>query len=105
MTFMRTASRQTLPGTPLSACMRPSCPATARSVNRTFGLYAEHPGMLDRMDGAAQTPQTPPSDSPMDRLALAIRRERQTQGLSLSETAQRAGIGQSPQSPPESHRG
>jgi len=61
--------------------------------------------MLDRMDGAAQTPQTPPYDSPMDRLALALRRERQQQGLSLSETAKRAGIGKSTLSQLESGGG
>lgn len=45
-------------------------------------------------------PDTSPADSPapgspMDRLAHALRRERERRGLSLSETAKRAGIGKS----------
>ena len=45
-------------------------------------------------------PDPAPSDgpapgSPMDRLAHALRRERERRGLSLSETAKRAGIGKS----------
>lgn len=45
------------------------------------------------------------ADSPMDRLALALRRERERQGLSLSETAKRAGIGKSTLSQLESASG
>lgn len=58
--------------------------------------------MLVPMDGGTDTPHT---DSPMTRLADALRRERERQGLSLSETAKRAGIGKSTLSQLESAGG
>src|SRR5690606_32271269 len=50
-------------------------------------------------------PDSPAPGSPMDRLAHALRRERERRGLSLSETAKRAGIGKSTLSQLESGSG
>lgn len=58
--------------------------------------------MLVAMDGGTETPH---GASPMDRLARALKRERERQGLSLSETAKRAGIGKSTLSQLESGDG
>lgn len=58
--------------------------------------------MLVGMDAGTQTRD---GDSPKDRLAHALKRERERHGLSLSETAKRAGIGKSTLSQLESGDG
>ncbi|GAA1878071.1 XRE family transcriptional regulator [Paeniglutamicibacter psychrophenolicus] len=53
----------------------------------------------------AKTTSNPESSLPMERVAVALRRERERAGLSLSEVARRAGIGKSTLSQLESGAG